>query len=228
MNNNIAILIPAYNPTEILEELVEKLRKNGYTKIIIVDDGSKEKEIFKKIKKNAVIITHNENLGKGRALKTGFEYCLDNMHNLVGIITVDADGQHLVKDIKKVYKKILGNPESLILGSRDFTKENIPLRSFMGNRIMSYIFKKKTKVGIKDTQTGLRAIPIKYIVDFNKIDGDRFEYETNMLLYAINKNIEIIEEQIESVYVNKNKTSHFKVVEDSMKIIKMALQNSKI
>lgn len=226
MKDNITILIPAYNPTEILEELVEKLKENGYTNIVIVDDGSNTKEIIKKVEKNAIILTHNKNLGKGRALKTGLKYCLDNMHNLLGIITVDADGQHLVKDINKIYRRMLENPESLVLGSRDFSRANIPLRSVVGNKIMSLIFKQKIKAQIKDTQTGLRAVPIKYISEFNKIEGNRFEYETNMLLYAIKHNIEIIEEPIESVYINKNKTSHFKIIEDSKKIIKMIMQNS--
>lgn len=218
MKEDVAIIIPAYNPTQILEELVENLNKAGYKKIIVVNDGSKSEEIFKKIKANAIILKHKKNLGKGTALKTGFKYCINNIKEITSVITVDADGQHLIKDINNVYEKCLENSKSLILGSRRL-KEKVPLRSLFGNRIMSMVFKHKTKFKIQDTQTGLRAIPFIYLKDFCNISGDRFEYEINMLLYATNKKLQIIEEPIESVYINKNKSSNFKAIKDSLKII---------
>ena len=223
MKKNVMILIPAYNPIETLEELVKDLKKSGYIRIIVVNDGSRNEEIFKNIEKDVLVLKHEKNKGKGRALKTGFYYCVNNEKDIIGVITVDADGQHLLKDIDNVYERLIKNPQSLIIGSRDFRKANIPLRSLIGNNIISFIFKLKTKVKIKDTQTGLRGIPSSYLADFYKIEGERFEYETNMLLYAVKQNIQILEEPIESVYLNNNKTSNFNVLKDSIEIIKRVL-----
>ena len=219
MKDNIIIIIPAYNPNYILEELVENLQRNGYTKIIVINDGSKQQEIFNKIRGNAIILTHEKNLGKGTALKTGIKYCLENFKDFIGVITVDADGQHLIKDINKIYAKLCENPNKLILGSRNFKDKNIPFRSLIGNRFMRLIFKIKTGTDIYDTQTGLRGISKMYLNDFYGIDGYRYEYETNVLLYAVKRKIKIIQEPIECIYLNNNKASHFKAIRDSKKII---------
>lgn len=219
MKESIAIIIPAYNPNEILAEIVDNLKKSEYTKIIVINDGSENDEIFKKIERKVTLLTHDKNLGKGVALKTAFEYCLKNMKNLKGVITVDADGQHLIQDINNVCDTFLKNKDSIILGSRDFSKSNIPIRSLIGNKIIRYVFRKKTKIKIKDTQTGLRAIPFQYLERFSNIKGERFEYEINMLLYATKHCIKILEKNIETVYIEGNKTSKFKIVKDSIKVL---------
>lgn len=225
MKKDIAIIIPAYNPSYMLKEILEILKKNEYEKIVVVNDGSINEEIFKEIEKQVILLKHEKNLGKGNALKTGFEYCLKNMENLKGVITVDADGQHLIQDINNIYEKFLKNLDCLVLGSRDFDKENIPLRSLIGNKIIRYIFKKKTKIAINDTQTGLRAIPFRFLEDFNEIKGERFEYEINMLLYATKNKIGILEQPIETIYINENKMSNFRTLKDSLKIISRLIKS---
>lgn len=189
MKDDVTIIIPAYNPSESLIELIGKLKESKYTKIIVINDGSKEKETFEKIKHYAIVLEHSINQGKGSALKTGFNYCIQNISNSIGVITVDADGQHTIEDINKIYKEFQMKKDFVLLGSRNFNNENIPFRSRFGNRIMSNVLDRKTKVKLKDTQTGLRAIPNKYLQELEKVKGKRFEYETNMLIYCINKNI---------------------------------------
>lgn len=225
MKNDIAIIIPAYNPDKQLIKIVKELKENNYAKIIVINDGSEESEIFNKIKNSVIIIQHQSNKGKGRALKKGMFYCKDNYPNISGIITVDADGQHQIDDINNVYQRFKKEKNSLILGSRDFVQKNIPFRSKIGNKIISNKIKKKTKVKIKDTQTGLRAIPIQYLKEMLKVEGEGFEYETNMILYAIYKKINIVEVPIKSVYINKNKSSKFNVLKDSIKIYKTINKN---
>lgn len=221
MKDDIAIVIPAYNPNEKLYKEIEELVSNEYTNIIVVNDGSKEKEIFENIKNRGIVIEHEENEGKGQALKTGFNYCINNFRDIIGIITVDADGQHKVEDVNKVYMKLKENTQNLILGSRNFEEKNVPYKSKLGNKIISNIVKQKTKHKITDTQTGLRAIPIQYIEEMKSLEGKGFEYEMNVILYAIKKRININEVKINTVYENKNKTSNFRPLIDSLKICKM-------
>ena len=218
LKKEIVILIPAYNPSEELIKLVRDLKKSY--KIIVVNDGSESRRYFEEIKKDCKILEHNRNKGKGRALKTGFRYVMKNYHDVIGVVTVDADGQHEIQDIYKICEVFQKQKDMLILGKRNFNVKGIPLRSRMGNKMISKIIEKKAKRSIEDTQTGLRAIPIKYLKDFEKIDGERFEYETNILLYCIKKKIDILEITIKTVYKNKNKASHFRILKDSINIYK--------
>ena len=95
----IPIIIPAYEPGEQLVYLVEELLETGNEPIIIVDDGSQDKYayIFEKVKskdERVVVLQHHMNLGKGRALKTAFNFCLNEYPEMTGVVTADADGQH--------------------------------------------------------------------------------------------------------------------------------------
>lgn len=219
---NISILIPAFNPDNKLIILVDNLIKAGFENISIVNDGSKKQcyPIFNelKIKNQCHVLVHDVNRGKGKALKTGFNYSLNNCKKCVGIVTADADGQHSVADIIKVSQRLLEKPDKLILGSRDFSKLDIPLRSRFGNILTKRIFGFLTGIKVNDTQTGLRAIPYKFTESLIDVNGDGFEYETNMLLECKNQNIQIDEVYIETIYIEDNKSSHFNPLVDSVKI----------
>ena len=160
INVNIPIIIPAYEPDEKLLELLEKLKEYSLENIVIVNDGSGEKykSFFKtaKMKYNCVILEHGENKGKGRALKTAFEYCLVNDSDLVGCITADSDGQHTPEDIERCMNALAEHVDMLILGTRDFDGENIPAKSRFGNKLTRCICKYLCGLSIADTQTGLR------------------------------------------------------------------------
>ena len=217
------ILIPALNPDSELVSYIDELKNENLNNIVVIDDGSEEKcnSIFEKIeKKGVIILKHEKNLGKGKAIKTGLNYFLnlDNTSEYFGIITVDCDGQHLVKDIIKIANKMVENPKALILGSRDFNLENVPTKSSFGNKITSKILKALYGVKIVDTQTGLRGIPISLVENFCNIVGDRYEYEMNMLIDCILNKIEIIEEPIETVYIDNNSGTHFRPIHDSVAI----------
>lgn len=220
MKNDVVVIIPAYNPDENLIKLIKDLEENKYTKILVINDGSEKAEVFYKIEKSVIILEHKKNQGKGKTLKTGMNYCIENFNDIIGVITVDSDGQHLIEDINKIYYALKKNMDSIILGSRNFKSKQIPLRSKVGNIVFSKILKRKRGIKISDTQTGLRGIPKKYLSDFKDIKGERFEYETSVLLYCIEKEINIIEIKIQSIYIKKNKSSHYKILKDSIKIWK--------
>lgn len=219
--NNAVILIPALNPDEKMVRLVNELKDNGFENIIIVNDGSEKKyeQYFERTRENgAIVLKHCVNLGKGRALKTGFNEFLNSFGYLKGVITVDADGQHKLEDIKQINEKLLKNSNKLILGSRNFDGENVPFRSKFGNKITRSIFSFLTGVKVQDTQTGLRGIPTEYITKLMNIPGERFEYEMNMLMETKKNGIEIIEEDISTIYEENNKSSHFNPLVDSYRI----------
>ena len=224
----VVVIIPAFNPDNKLINLVNEL-KSVYEKIIVVDDGSDNKNIFKKIENDCVILKHDKNYGKGRAIKTGLIYYMDNdLKNYCGVVLADADGQHIKEDIINVSNELEKNDE-FILGTRLFNTKEVPFRNKIGNRITSWLFKKLYGIYLKDTQTGLRAIPNKLIPEMINISGYRFEYEMNVLTYLVKKKKRIVECDIHSVYlIDSNKKSHFKVIKDSYKIYKLMFKNRKM
>lgn len=224
---DIIVIIPAYKPNEkIMLEFMDKLQKEC-SNIIIVDDGSGEeyKTFFKNFEEKGIpVLKHNVNLGKGRAMKTAFNYCLNHYENIIGTITADCDGQHSIKDIKKCAKALEKNPDKLILGTRNFDEKQVPFKSRYGNKLTRTMFSLFVGIKITDTQSGLRGFGYKTMQEFLNVAGERYEYETNMLIACKEKQIDIEEVPIETIYINKNETSHFNPVKDSILIYKLFLK----
>lgn len=224
MNNNIFVVVPTLNPNiKILEEFLEKLLKETKN-ILVYDDGCRDEynDFFKKIEKKGIIVLHHYvNLGKGRAMKNAFNYLLNTYPKLKGVVTADSDGQHSVKDIKKVVKEIENHSNSLILGYRDFNNKNVPARSKFGNKTTRGVFKAFVGINITDTQTGLRGYPKEVMIKFLDTLGERFEYETNMLIETLSKDVPIYEVPIETIYISGNSESHFNPIKDSIAIYKL-------
>lgn len=217
-----AIIIPALNPDKKLIDTVDKLLKISKSAIVIVDDGSRDdcRATFKLLedKYSAVVCRHIINMGKGAALKTGINRAAQMYPDLLGVVTADADGQHLPEDIVRIAGALPDFPESLILGMRNFSGADVPLKSRFGNRITSVIFRLSTKINCPDTQTGLRGIPVSLIDFCLSIPGERFEYETNLLIAAAKKGIHLEMLPISTVYLDNNSSSHFHAVKDSIRI----------
>lgn len=223
---DVIVVIPSYNPDDKLVNLVEELVDYGFEKIVIVNDGSAPESLayFEKVakKKECTLLVHEINKGKGRALKTAFSYC-EGVRECCGVITVDGDGQHLTKDIVACVEAMYHNKKKVILGVRDFSAQNVPLRSKFGNEITKKVFYILCGIRLSDTQTGLRGIPVEYLNQFISYQGERYEYETNMLLMMKKHSIEWEEVKISTVYLDNNAKSHFNTIKDSWRIYKTIL-----
>lgn len=225
--NEVSVIIPAYQPDEKLIGTLQGLVEAGFQDILVVNDGSGEEyaDIFGEAGKldACTILTHEVNRGKGAALKTAFAYFLENRPDKRCVVTADADGQHLVEDIEAVSLACLES-SNVVLGVRDFSNPNVPARSKTGNRITSTVFKLFFGMKIADTQTGLRAFPKVYLSELLKAEGDRYEYETNMLFLMNRREIPFEQVQIATVYLDENKSSHFRVVRDSLRIYALIIK----
>ena len=215
-NKKYTIIIPALNPTDKLLTLVDELTNKGFNDIIVVNDGSGEEynNIFEKLPKSVKLLNHKTNLGKGAALKTAIK----ELKNVDGFITVDSDGQHSVEDVIKIANELL--KYDIVLGIRNFNLKNVPKRSKFGNKISSLVFKIRTGVNLKDTQTGLRGINIKYKDLALNTSGNRYEYEMNFLNNLVKNKIKIHTVRIKTIYEDNNDGSHFNVIRDSILIHK--------
>lgn len=227
---DIPVIIPSYEPDEKLITLLTALQETGIRHVVVVDDGSGARyaSFFARAAafENCEVLRHAVNLGKGRALKTAFNHCLltyggasgSGAAAFCGCVTADSDGQHTPSDILACMRSLSENPESLILGCRDFDGPQVPARSSFGNKCTRQVFRYLLGLSVSDTQTGLRAIPAFFMKKLMEVKGERFEYETNMLIETKNLNIPILEVPVKTIYIEENKTSHFNPIRDSLRI----------
>ena len=218
------IVLPSLNPDEKFDRVLDGLLEAGFEHIVVIDDGSDDEHQVHFKKAAAIpactVIHHAHNMGKGRALKDGFACCQELFPDAAGVITIDGDGQHLTKDIAACGNRMLKENTNVILGCRNFDLSGVPARSVAGNKTTSRLFR-LFGIRLSDTQTGLRAIPMQYLKRFCEIEGERFEYETNMLLQMKRWGIRFSEQEIETVYEDENAGSHYDTLKDSWRIFKI-------
>ena len=193
----------------------------GFAGILVVDDGSSETSVgvFEELRRLAsvVVVRHERNRGKGRALKTGIEFVLREMPEIQGVVTADADGQHRAEDIVRVARG-LSQEDRLVLGVRAFGGV-VPLRCRVGNGATRSLFRLLTGVRLSDTQTGLRGIPRGILGELVELEGERYEYEMVVLTRLCGTGRRPVEVPIETVYLEGNRSSHFKPLADSVRIL---------
>jgi putative flippase GtrA len=215
------VIIPALDPSPALTGLIAGLRTHGFSRIVVVNDGSAPAAtpIFEQAEQTGCRVLHHEvNLGKGAALKTAIRFAHDTWPDAPGYLTADADGQHSVPDITKTAAALTTAPDSLIMGTRNFNQKDVPFKSRWGNRITSFVFKLESGVKCPDTQTGLRGLPASQTDLLLATAGERFDYEMNMLLEFAHRDIPFVEVPIETIYEDNNSGSHFNAVRDSIRI----------
>lgn len=211
------VLIPAYKPEECLAKLSEKLRSEGLA-VLIVDDGSGEAfhPVFSSCEPYATVIGYGKNRGKGGALKYGLQYIKDQLPSVQYIVTADADGQHAVKDILACAETVRER-DCLVLGVRGFTGK-VPLKSRLGNGLSRFAYAIACSSYLWDNQTGLRAFPSRDLDWMLLVEGERYEYEINVLMSAGKRNFPIAEIPIETIYIENNRASHFDPVRDTLRL----------
>ena len=215
-------LIPAYVPEPAIIDITAQLAESGvFSCIIVVDDGSGDdsRDIFQRLLAidHVLLLSHHTNLGKGMALKTGLNYVGCHFPDSVGVVTLDADGQHRVADVLNVANALVDDRNKLIMGCREFPS-SIPLRSRFGNILTRHVMKLFGGLSLSDTQTGLRGIPMHLFPELLRLGTMGYDYELDMLLHVKKNKTSIIEIPIETVYIDENSSSHFNPLVDSLKI----------
>lgn len=219
------IIIPALEPGEKLCGYIKQLNQRICASVLVIDDGSGPAygQIFGKLNRmdGCTVLRHDVNRGKGGALKTGFKYVQEHTGNPSRVVCVDCDGQHLPEDVERVLGMTAEEPDALILGGRDFSEAGVPLRCRFGNYASSFIFWMICGAWIRDTQTGLRAFDGEMLPLMRSIPGERFEYETQMLLTCAGRDIPVKTCPIQTVYEENNAGSHFRPMKDSLSVLKV-------
>jgi glycosyltransferase involved in cell wall biosynthesis len=219
----VLVIIPSFHPPETLPELCQKLISLGFADILIINDGSplQSGPIFRACEMSGVrIIHHEKNLGKGEALRTGMEFVLKSM-DWESVVFCDDDGQHSPEDVEKVATRGVKENLSFIIGTRDIKK--MPLKSFIGNFVMTKLLSLQYGLTIPDTQSGLRCIKKDVLRLLVNIRSERFSFEIIGLIRLHQIGVKIHTTSIETIYFKDNKDTRFKTFYDSIDVLKSFL-----
>ena len=214
------VVIPALDPGEELVALTGQLAGRGF-RIVVVDDGSTscDPSYWARLGTRTVVLHHGRNLGKGAALKTGIGFVLRSVLDAECVVTMDADGQHLASDLDGLVASAWERPDALVLGTRTFDGDGVPRLSSLGNRVSRVLLRMVCGAWLGDTQTGLRACGRDLARRLVEVGGERFEYETNVLMYCASEGVEMVQCPIETVYHDaQNSCSHYRRLRDTLRI----------
>lgn len=209
----ILILIPSYNDSNHLPELIQRIRQNSDNSILIIDDGS-EIPIYLTAK-NVEIIRNKTNVGKGGALKNGFAYASENGYSHV--ITMDSDLQH---DPDKLIDFIeFDEKYDLVCGQRIIDKQ-MPVHRQLSNKLTSWIISIVCGQAINDSQCGYRRYSVQSVIN-SKCSENGFQFESQVLIKLSRMGVNIGHVIIPTIYGDE--TSSIRNVQDTFKFIKLIL-----
>ncbi len=192
----IGVLIPAYNESGRIRQLIKTISSSGLSPTVI-DDGSSDRTTEEAKAGGAKVIRHEQNQGKGASLKTGFEYMLTEKYDAV--LIMDGDGQHSPDDIQKFIDLANSHQEIMIVGNRMNDTKNMPLARKLTNMFMSFIISLICRQKIPDSQCGFRLIKDKLLKNI-KIESLKFQVESEILIKASHLGTKIVSIPIKTVY----------------------------
>ena len=214
MSERFAVVIPALNAEKTLGPVVVDSRRH-LEPVVVVDDGSTDATSETARAAGAIVLRHDVNRGKGGALKTGFAWAIANGFD--GVITLDADGQHLASEIPKFLRERVVGGADLIIGGRSHLFEHMLPRRRMANRFSAWSISKTSGAKITDSQSGFRLYSAKLIREVH-LRTDGFDMESEVIVRAGRRNMRIVTIPIELGFVDGISTSHYKPLKDTVRI----------
>ncbi len=214
--NAVWCVIPVYNNAASIRDVA--VRSLNYIKnVLVVDDGSTDADLSLFLKDTGVrVVRHDKNMGKGAALLTAINYL--SSKNVVSMITIDGDGQHLPEDIPLFIDAIANDPDAIYVGVRNFDQSSVPGSSRFGRKFSNMWFKIETGMDCRDTQSGFRAYPIQLVSQLN-LHGRFYDFEIEVLARAAWAGIPIREIMISVKYdPSELRVSHFHKFKDNLRI----------
>lgn len=213
---NCVVIIPTYNNQATIAKVIADVKEYAED-IIVVNDGSTDStsEILSKID-GIRLIEYAENKGKGYALKLalkratewGFRYA----------ITIDSDGQHYADDIPTFVERIEQVPDSLLIGERNLTADNMPAKNTFANKFSNFWYKVETGNSLADTQSGFRLYPLDKLRNIHFITR-RYEFEVEIIVRAAWRGVNVENVPIKVYYApNEERVSHFRPLQDFTRI----------
>ncbi len=214
MISDIAVIIPALNAAKSIGPIVAGARQ-FVDLVVVIDDGSSDGTGDRAREAGAHVIRHEVNRGKGCALRTGFNWAIEQ--GLDGVITLDADGQHLPRQIPDFIEQRRATGADLIIGGRAHLFDGMLPRRRMANRFSAWAVAKASRTNIKDSQSGFRFYSARLLREI-PLRTEGFDMETEVIIRAGVRGLKVIQIPIDLGFVDGLSTSHYKPLMDTLRI----------
>lgn len=221
-------IVPCYNVGALCVPVIEQTH-DFVDRVIAVDDGSTDDTGLHLAKTGATILTHRENAGKGAALLTAFKHILysPEFGEYELIVTIDGDGQHRPEEIVRLLERCRAEPRSIVVGTREVKRRDIPSHRRLGNVISRYFISKACAQDIPDSQSGFRAFPRELLQKIMpRLTPGRYEMETSFLILAARAGYKIVPVEISTIYTQEAiKVSSFDPYRDTYLVFKVVAKS---
>jgi glycosyltransferase involved in cell wall biosynthesis len=214
------ILIPSFNAEETLAAVARECLDAGVP-VVVVDDGSTDGTARVAEGLPVTLLRHDHNLGKGRALRTGFAWALEQ--GVEAVVTLDADGQHDVSAVERLYGFARTSGTDLLIASRHTQFENMAGLRASWNRFGVWCMRKRTGFEITDSQSGFRCYSSTLLRSVSLV-ADGYDLEMELLMKAWRKGFSIASLPVPARVADGRSTSHFRPVRDTWNICKIFLR----
>jgi glycosyltransferase involved in cell wall biosynthesis len=214
MTERVMVLIPAFNAAKSVGDVIRATREIVRV-VVVVNDGSRDDTAAVARAAGAEVVDHPQNRGKGAALKTGFAHAIKNGFDVV--VTLDADGQHLPREIPKFLKSREETKADLIIGGRSHLFGEMLPRRRLANRFSAWTIAKASKTGITDSQSGFRLYSANLLRSV-RLRTDGFDLESEVIVRAGVGGFKVITIPIDLGFVDGISTSHYKPLKDTLRI----------
>ncbi|MDP9034121.1 MAG: glycosyltransferase family 2 protein [Myxococcota bacterium] len=209
-------IVPAYDSVETVGTVVEDLRACLDAPILVIDDGSRDGTAERAAAHGAEVLRHQQNRGKGAALRTGLLEA--NARGFDIAVSVDADGQHPGPSARDVLDGS-SDPRALVLGIRDLLRDGAPARNRFGNEVSNFFLSFFAERRLRDTQCGLRRYPVRETLEL-RVRADGYAFEAEVVLRAIAAGLPIVEVPVAVIYPPLlQRRTHFRGVRDPARIV---------
>ncbi|MDH4210327.1 MAG: glycosyltransferase family 2 protein [candidate division WOR-3 bacterium] len=216
---DIGAVIPAFNAEKTISTVINDLVNYGFSRdnIIVVNDGSSDRTEELTKKQGVNLLKHEQNLGKGAALRNGFN--LARKSHIKKIFVIDADAQHKVSEIDS-FLEINGRYD-ITIGERENIFKHMPLDRLLTNRTVNLVVSLLSGVRTTDVQCGFRYIDLK-IFDEIELRTNKYEIESEMVIEAARKKFRIGFVPVSTIYGSEK--SHISPMVDTVRFITMAVR----
>jgi len=197
MRKDIWVVVPAHNEERAIGAVLDGLRREGYRRVIVVDDGSRDRTGEIARSKGAIVVSHRCNRGLGAALRTGLLEARRRGADVV--VTFDADGQHDPREIRRLLEALGG--ADLAVGVR--VGGNMPLHKRVGNFALNFV---TYLLGgpLTDSQSGFRALGPRALREI-EIRSRRYEVSSEILIQARRKGLRVRGIPVEAIFTDYSK-----------------------
>lgn len=218
--DDLVVVIPAYNEQRTIRDLAERALRQ-VRQVIVVDDGSTDGTVEALQGLDITLVRHNRNQGKAASLWAGLHAAA--RPGVIGIVTIDGDGQHLPEDIPRLAAHFRRHPRHITIGSRLHDKANIPRARYNANRCAGFWISWASGYYISDSQSGFRIYPADLLrrVRVGHKPSSGFVLESEILIEAARKGIYSSAVPISAIYSPQARKSHFRPVLDIVRIVRM-------